>query len=109
VEGWTSHNANLEPPNRQKGRSYMPPGSIYHIDQKIIDDYKAYIQQVKPTESDLYVDEVDFYEDGTGQHAVRIVINTNTYHKFAVYYLMYDKDNVRTKIIKAGTFYMTGC
>lgn len=104
VEGWTCHDANLDPPNQPLGAGYEPSGWIYHIDQTIIDDSQAYIQNVKSKHRDLNVDEVDFYEDGTGRHAVRFTVETDL-EEYAEYYLMYDQNNVRTKVIKTGTLH----
>src|SRR2546425_2332717 len=80
VKGWKSHYANLNPPNRQ---NYKPPGytywmysldQIYHIDQAIIDDYQAYAHKVWPKDRDFFISELYFYEDRTGRHAVKIVL-----------------------------------
>jgi hypothetical protein len=99
VKGWKSWNANLQPPNE-----HHPNEPYYQIDKAIIDDYQAYIKKIQPKNQDLYIDEVDFYEDGTGQHAVRFVIETGL-REYAEYYLMYNKSNVRTKVIKGGTWH----
>jgi len=101
VKGWTSHNANLDEPNLQKGQSFHAP---YHIDQAIIDDYQVYARKVWPKDRDFFISEVDFYEDGTGRHAVRIELEPGL-REYKEYYLMYDTNNVRTKVIKGKTWH----
>ena len=63
----------------------------------ITDDYKAYIRTLSPEEQ-KYAGPIMFYEDGTGQRAVRITIGLNgtTWR----HVLIYDKDNRRVKTIK---------
>jgi hypothetical protein len=64
----------------------------------INDDYHAYINQLSPKET-KYMGPTFYYEDGTGQHAVRIETDINGtdcwYH-----ILFYDKENRRTKVAK---------
>jgi hypothetical protein len=72
----------------------------YHLDQRIIDDYQAYINTMPPEERDLAKDKFSqlFGEDGTGQHAVEISIPLHgTWWKHV---LIYDKTNQRLKVIK---------
>jgi hypothetical protein len=97
VKGWTGHDARLEPPNQQNGKSY-------HIDQAIIDDYQAYAHKVWPKDRDFFISEVYFYEDGTGRHAVMIELEPKL-RENKIYYLMYDTNNVRTKVVKGGTWH----
>ncbi len=101
VAGWTCHDANLDPPNQLMSASYEPPGWIYHVDQTIIDDSQAYMQKLKAKDQDLNVDEVDYYEDGTGRHAVRFTLESDL-QEYAEYYLIYDRNNVRTKVVKTA-------
>jgi hypothetical protein len=98
VKGWNGHNANLDPPNLTNYFS----GKIYYVDEAILDDYPKFIEQLKKKYPHLYVSEVDFYEDGTGQHAIKLTIETEM-RDYREYYLMYDKSNVRTKVIKGST------
>jgi hypothetical protein len=69
------------------------------LDKAIAVDYRDYIQKLPPEER-KFVDDYSiwFYEDGTGQHAVRIEIplNGTTWE----HVLFYDKDNKRIKVIK---------
>ena len=64
----------------------------------ITDDYKDYIQKLSPKEKQ-YVGPIFYFENGTGQHAVRI--ETDIGGKDCWYHILfYDKDNKRTKVIK---------
>jgi len=67
--------------------------------QAIIDDYQAYAHKIWPKGHDFFFSEVDFYEDGTGKHAVRIELEPDL-REYVEYYLIYDSNNVRTKVIK---------
>lgn len=63
----------------------------------ITDDYQDYIQNLSPEERRL-VGWVEFFEDGTGQHAVKITINWHgTWWRHV---LIYDRDNNRIKVTK---------
>jgi len=63
----------------------------------ITDDYKGYIQTLSPDER-KNAGPIEFYEDGTGQHAVLIMIGINgTVWR---HILIYDKDSKRIKTIK---------
>ena len=69
------------------------------IVQAITDDYQEYIQKLPPEEK-YYVQggDTSFFEDGTGQHAVKIFIPLNG--TWRVHVLIYDKNNLRIKAIK---------
>jgi hypothetical protein len=69
-------------------------------DQVIVDDYQNYIQGLSPEEKKyLGPYPASFFEDGTGQHAVRIEVDIGG--KDAWYHILfYDKDNKRIKVIK---------
>jgi hypothetical protein len=70
----------------------------------ITDDYKDYIQTLSPEEKKyLGPSPVSFFEDGTGQHAVEIIIGING--RWWRHVLIYDKDNKRIKTIKYATGY----
>ena len=65
----------------------------------ITDDCKGYIQKLSPEERKyLGPSPIGFFEDGTGQHAVRIEIPING--TWWQHVLIYDKDNKRIKTIK---------
>jgi hypothetical protein len=69
------------------------------LDQAIKDDYRDYIQKLLSKKT-YFIDEsnIAFYEDGTGQHAVRIEIPSNGTWREHV--LIYDRDNKRIKVIR---------
>ena len=75
------------------------------VDQSIVDDYKNYIETLSPEEKQrLGPTPSSFFEDGTGQHAVRIKIGINGASWEHI--LIYNKDNKRIKTIKyfAGNY-----
>jgi hypothetical protein len=71
-------------------------------DQTIDSDYKNYIQTLSPEEK-RSVGLTHFYEDGTGQHAIEIIIGING--RYWRHILIYDKDDKRIKTIKYATGY----
>ena len=83
---------------------YLDGDSDSQHDKAIIDDYQAYAHKVWPKDRDFFISKVDFYEDGTGRHAVRIELEPGS-RKYVEYYLMYDTNNVRTKVIKGKTWH----
>jgi uncharacterized protein YceK len=89
---WTSHTWSETLPGH-------PP-----LDQAIKDDYQAYAHKVWPKGPDFFISEVEFYEDGTGRHAVKLTLEPGS-REYKVYYLMYDKNNVRTKVVRGGTYH----
>jgi hypothetical protein len=68
-------------------------------DQAIEKDCQDYIQSLKLSpEKGTYVAYIEFFEDGTGQHAEKITISLNKTDWEHV--LIYDKDDKRIKTIK---------
>jgi hypothetical protein len=68
-------------------------------DQPIVNDYQDYIQHLSPKEkNNLGPSPASYFEDGTGQHAIRIKIGING--KEWEHILIYDKDNKRIRVIK---------
>ena len=65
--------------------------------KSILDDYQDYIQKL-PFEKRSFFAGIDMYEDGTGQHAVRIKRGVNG--TWWEHVLVYDKENKRVKVIK---------
>jgi hypothetical protein len=63
----------------------------------ITDDYKNYLHTLSP-EDQKFAGPIFYYEDGTGQHAVRIEIEYGG--TIWEHVLIYDKDNTRIKTIK---------
>jgi hypothetical protein len=78
------------------------PSSIGNLNaNKIIsDDYQRYIKNLPPERSQ-FVGTVDFFEDGTGQHAVKIRMGVNG--AWWEHVLFYDRNDSRIKIIKYST------
>jgi len=66
----------------------------------ITDDYKAYIQTLSPEEKKS-MGSTTFYENGTGQHAIEIIMGING--RYWRHVLIYDKDDKRIKTIKYKT------
>lgn len=66
-------------------------------DQAIVNDYQDYIQKL-PSDEKNYVALGQYFEDGTGQHAVRMEIALNGTDWAHI--LIYNKDNKRIKVIK---------
>jgi hypothetical protein len=69
-------------------------------DQIIEKDYQDYIQKIPPKEKD-FVGSVEFFEDGTGQHAIDISVGVSG--RYWRHILIYDKDDKRIKTIKYKT------
>ena len=84
VKGWASDNAN-------------------QMNPAIIEDYQAYAHKVWPKDRDFFISEVYFYDDGTGRHAVKVVLEP-ALREYKAYYLIYDTHNVRIKVVKGGTY-----
>ena len=63
----------------------------------ISDDYQAYMKTLKLTWRD-FVNGHDYYEDGTGQHAVTISLGLDG--TYWTYVLIYDKNDKRIKVKK---------
>jgi hypothetical protein len=68
------------------------------VDAGISDDYRDYIQHLSATERE-YMGPREFFENGTGQHAVRLESDINGNEAW-YHILVYDKDNKRIKVIK---------
>jgi hypothetical protein len=86
-----------------KGGTTAYEGSPYA--KAITDDYLDYVQKLPPEEKKYVKDyKVRFFEDRTGQHAVKISIPLDGI--WWEHVLIYDKDNKRTKVIRyAGSHY----
>lgn len=69
------------------------------LDQSIVNDYQDYIQKLSPEEKKyLGPCPAFFFEDDTGQHAVKIKIGLNG--TVWEHVLIYNNDNKRIKTIK---------
>ena len=96
---WATGCATQPHPDPLAGWKVLLSRDSEKLNQAIKDDYRNYVQtELLPKK--YFIDEEDiwFYEDGTGQHAVRIDIPINgTYWEHV---LIYNKDNKRIKLIK---------
>jgi hypothetical protein len=70
---------------------------FHEPDQTITNDYQDYIQKLPPEER-KYAGGIQYFEDGTGQHAVKIEIGLNG--TWWQHVLIYDKNDKRIKVIK---------
>ena len=68
-------------------------------DQVIEKDYQDYIQKLPPEDS-KFVGPAQFFEDGTGQHAVEIEVFEKNKNASWQHILFYDKENKRIDVIK---------
>lgn len=76
-------------------------------EKAITDDCQAYAHTVWPKDRDFFIAEVNYYEDGAGKHAVRIELEP-ALREYKEYYLIYDANNVRVKVIKGKTWHEWG-
>src|SRR5258706_11532815 len=72
------------------------PAAHTPLTKAIKDDYQNYLGKDEPG---YYTMEVLFFEDGTGQHAVRVQTYTRDRDSF-YYVFIYDKSNSRVKVLK---------
>jgi hypothetical protein len=69
------------------------------LDQTIVNDYQNYMQNLSPKEKqNMGPYPASFFEDGTGQHAVKIEIGMDG--NVWEHILIYDKDDKRVKTFK---------
>lgn len=69
-------------------------------DQAIVKDNQDYLQKLSPDER-KFAHFGQYFQDGTGQHAVEIIIGLNgTWWRHV---LIYDKNGKRIKVIKYST------
>ena len=66
------------------------------LDKAIKDDFQGYLQKHEP--GYFSVEGASFYEDGTGQHAVKMDVGRNG--SYTIYIFMYDKHNARIRIMR---------
>ncbi|WP_237712383.1 hypothetical protein [Pedosphaera parvula] len=84
-------------PNPLQGWNYCFSRNPFRSNKTVLDDYHDYIQKLPPEER-KFVGIINFFEDGTGQHAVQIEIPLNG--TWWEHDLIYDKENKRVKVIK---------
>jgi uncharacterized protein YceK len=71
-------------------------------DPAIVDDYQKYIQTLPPEQKKkliMSVYMVQLFEDGSGQHAMKIIIDVDS-HTLWKHVLIYDASNQRVKVLK---------
>ncbi len=69
-----------------------------HTNTAIMDDYQGYIKSLNLEKNEEFIGAFEYYENGTGQHAVDTTIGVGGAWWHHV--LIYDKDNKRIKVIK---------
>lgn len=62
-----------------------------------MDDYQDYIQKLPPKDKG-HVGPVDFFEDETGQHAIKFEIDVN--NSSWIHTIIYNNENKRIRVIK---------
>jgi hypothetical protein len=97
VEGWALL---FSSPNHMG--AVIPGEPLHHQYKAMIDDYQAYLENAKLKHPDWSVHEVRIYEHSSGQHAVKLIFHSG-YQEYKDFYLMYDKSDVRTRVIKGKT------
>ncbi|HTY88684.1 MAG TPA: hypothetical protein VMB80_14550 [Candidatus Acidoferrum sp.] len=71
--------------------------AFHEPDQAITNDYQDYIRKLPPEER-KFAGMIQYYQDGTGQFAIKIEVPLNGVWREHV--LIYGKDNKRVKVIK---------
>jgi hypothetical protein len=71
-----------------------------HLNKMITDDYQDYIQKLSPRKKE-FVGAIDYFEDGTGRHAVDIKTGANG--RWWRHVLIYDNANKRINVIAYKT------
>jgi hypothetical protein len=99
-KSWRPYDEESNPPiYADKGRSVVQralPATHTPLDKAIKDDYEQYLEKDEPR---YYAMEILFFEDGTGQHAVRV--QTFTRDRDSYYYIfIYDESNARVEVLK---------
>ena len=84
-------------PDPLEGWKLLGPMSRYHPREAIARDVRTYISKQK-FRSQLVDQNIIFYEDAAGRHAVRIRVLSERKHPD--YILIYDTADTRTKVIK---------
>ena len=94
---------NTPPPDPLAGWKILSSRDSEKLSQSIKDDYPDYIKKLPARKREL-VDIIWFFEDRTGQHAVKFDIPLNGV--WFSHVLIYDKENKRIKVIKyrSGTY-----
>jgi hypothetical protein len=84
-------------PDPVAGWTMLLSHDYLNLDKTIIQDYQNYIKSLSEDERQS-IGPIQFFADGTGQHAVKIEIAHNGTDWGHV--LIYDKENKRVKVIR---------
>lgn len=85
--------------------SYRPPsGEVSQTYKTVIEDYQSYVKNAKLRHPSWLVSTVEIYENGIGQHAVKLTIETDL-REYRDFYLLYDKSNLRTKVVGGNNWH----
>ena len=96
VKGWTMvWSGNLPQLNEPELNH-----STYKPNKVVVDDCNEFLKQ--SGYPGWLVESVSIYEDKTGRHGVAINIETGP-RRYTIFYLMYDKADKKTKVIKGAT------
>jgi hypothetical protein len=95
---WTLRDEELPPADDRFGNTLSKNLPVEHpsLDGAIKEDYQKYLNKHEPNYFESGPS--TFYEDGTGQHAVRLRVGRDGY--YWIYTFIYNKSNARTKIFK---------
>jgi hypothetical protein len=107
LAGWKSEGWQME---GNSGSAFGPAQdyvAAIPYDKAILKDVQAFLKTL-PVYKDQFGDSngtdcvtnISYFQDGAGRHAVRITAELK-YHSYTEFYLIYDKSNVRTAVIKA--------
>jgi hypothetical protein len=95
LKGWNSWTSWDEESHPAEFSQPVQPAKHAPLAKTIKDDYQNYLNQHQSIPIDIHL----FYEDGTGQHAVKV--QTETFDRdFITYIFIYDKFDKRTKVMK---------
>ena len=110
MKGWARWNP-ADEGSRPAGLSdsKAPPPGHAPLDQAVTEDYKKFIKQLEIGRGREVKDltgygagfggSINFFEDDTGRHAVKIVVPCDNLSDLMTYILIYDKSDVRIKVI----------
>jgi hypothetical protein len=68
----------------------------------ILDDYQDFNKKTAQEHPSWYFSSMQIYEDQSGRHAIKVIMETGP-RDYTDFFLMYDKSDMRTKIIKGST------
>jgi uncharacterized protein YceK len=106
LKGWASWSPGDEEsqPAGSHNDTTPPPGHA-PLDRAITADYNNFIKQrefgrgPEVKEFVAWGGSITFFEDGTGRHAVKVVVPCENLRDLMTYILIYDQSDVRVKVI----------